>query len=359
MTSPNSGWPIGGLRAEESLYSHVTRRKRELAGDLVAITTVYLDTNFWIWLERSARGKALEPSHTALLAELRRGVAGGHLRCPTTDGTILELVLRHPPDRQHEPLALIDELSQSTSLLPQRERIELEVDRLLASPNGSDPRLVWVRSSYLFGETHPIPNPEFFDERAQLEIQKRFFEHLWWTPVSSFMMTTGGLQYDERTDLEALASTLDQANRLHSTDGGSFREFLDIERRGMGETLSELAEPVAKRLRPEETYEARLWSVFFSKALGKPAGQRKLPTANILSSLHAIRRSDTSRRVKPNDHHDFDHATAALAYCDAFFCENGLADSIRSAGLATADCFVTSKVEDALTFIANLPRSCP
>lgn len=348
------------IDAAVSLYEHVHRRKAELANQVTSITTIYLDTNFWAWLERAARGEASKPAHGALLASLRKGVAEGILVCPTTETTLLELVLRHPPDRQDEPLFLIDQLSQLTSILPQKDRMELEIEQLL-SPNADGTPLVWVGSSYLFGETHPVPNPDFFDAATRLDIQKRFFDHRWDSPVSTFLKANA-IQHDERPDLIALAARFDQENKNHSADGKSFADFLSIERRGISHILAELAEPVASRLRPNETYDTNLWANLFYRALNRPSGRKKLRTANILASLHAIRRANSAQRVHPNDLHDFEHATAAVGYCDAFFCEASLAEGVRSAGLLNAgayDCFVTSRTEDALTFVETVSNASP
>lgn len=46
-------------------------------------------------------------------------------------------------------------------------------------------------------------------------------------------------------------------------------------------------------------------------------------------SFHAAMRWDKQRKFKPNEYFDFQHGTAALAYCDLFLTEKPLWDMIR------------------------------
>ena len=59
-------------------------------------------------------------------------------------------------------------------------------------------------------------------------------------------------------------------------------------------------------------------------AFKKPETRNGLRSLHIGASIHAAMRWDKKRKFKPNDYYDFEHATAALSYCDAFLTEGSL-----------------------------------
>jgi hypothetical protein len=61
----------------------------------------------------------------------------------------------------------------------------------------------------------------------------------------------------------------------------------------------------------------------------KPEHRDLLRSIHIEVSFHAAMRWDKQRKFKPNDYYDFQHETAALAYCDLFLTEKPLHDMIR------------------------------
>jgi hypothetical protein len=68
-------------------------------------------------------------------------------------------------------------------------------------------------------------------------------------------------------------------------------------------------------------------------------------------------RWDKDRKFKPNDYYDFEHATAALAYCDAFLTEGPLHDLVTRPQLnleAVNGCRVFSDIEAAADYIRSL-----
>ena len=65
-------------------------------------------------------------------------------------------------------------------------------------------------------------------------------------------------------------------------------------------------------------------------------------------------RWDKQRKFKPNDYYDFEHAVAALSYCDAFLTEGPLHDLITRPQIsleAVNECRVFSDVQAAADYI--------
>lgn len=80
----------------------------------------------------------------------------------------------------------------------------------------------------------------------------------------------------------------------------------------------------------------------------------------MLATLHAAVRANRGRKFKPNDLPDFDHAAAAMGYCDAFFTDHKLCKllTLPPVQLATFfGCRVLSEVRDAVQWLEALPAA--
>jgi hypothetical protein len=85
-----------------------------------------------------------------------------------------------------------------------------------------------------------------------------------------------------------------------------------------------------------------------------------LPTMNVLATIHAAVRWNRRQRLKANDFLDFQHATAALGYCEAFLTERSLASLITASHTRLDqmyECKVMSSVEAAVEYLTTLERS--
>jgi len=89
-------------------------------------------------------------------------------------------------------------------------------------------------------------------------------------------------------------------------------------------------------------------------AFKTPKGKNTLRSLHIHASIHASMRWDKQRKFKPNDYYDFEHAVAALSYCDAFLTEGPLHDLITRPQIsleAVNECRVFSDVQAAADYI--------
>jgi len=99
------------------------------------------------------------------------------------------------------------------------------------------------------------------------------------------------------------------------------------------------------------------WRTVVFTALQEEEGCKQLPSLHVHTCLHAAFRWDKLRTFKANDIFDFFHASAALAYCQAFFTERSLCATITSKELGLDkfyNCHVVAKVEDAITYVRTL-----
>ncbi len=68
-------------------------------------------------------------------------------------------------------------------------------------------------------------------------------------------------------------------------------------------------------------------------------------------------RWDKKRKFKPNDFYDFEHAKAALGYCDLFMTDKALCDMVRRPQLdlkAINQCTAVSNVLEAIDVLGAM-----
>ena len=91
-----------------SIDRHVKSRVVELGRLLDARAAIYLDTNFWILLRKSALGLDSNNANSELLRQLHSGVTKEKLFCPASDSVFLELLKQSDSSSRVATARLID-----------------------------------------------------------------------------------------------------------------------------------------------------------------------------------------------------------------------------------------------------------
>jgi hypothetical protein len=152
----------------------------------------------------------------------------------------------------------------------------------------------------------------------------------------------------------------------------SFEGTYDIELRGgielagdmVVECLTYLAEKEAG-LTDAGSPESRAELINMSRnllyfAMKKPEHRAALRTIHIGAALHASMRWDKQRKFRANDYYDFEHARAALSYCDVFLTEGPLHDMITRPQInlhSINGCKVVSEPSEAAHLLRHLSRA--
>jgi hypothetical protein len=92
-------------------------------------------------------------------------------------------------------------------------------------------------------------------------------------------------------------------------------------------------------------------------AMKTERGTATLRTLHIETCLHAAVRWNKGQKFKANDFFDYQHASAAVGYCDAFFTERSLCSVLTRSDLALDklyNCTVVATPEAALEYINQL-----
>jgi hypothetical protein len=357
-------------RPDVSIEQHVKRRVVALGRSLDQRIAIYLDTKFWIMLRDCAAGGPRDPTVAELLQRLRQLVSSGRVFCPFSENHLYEFMKQEDRRSRRATARLVDELSLGVALTDHRTRLGTEVAHFVHSyTDGAENlhplrHLVWSKLGYVAGFSHP--SGMGVDPETERALQKAFFDHMWTVSFAEMIETLGSssppgsLDFDTAELNRGIAENADQIR--------SFAQAYAAELRGAVELGADMAMDVmAERFRkksgnaPPEAGSAewqKFWmqwaNLLFAALKKNDEARQQLRTLHIHASLHAAFRWDKARRFTSNDLYDFEHASAALAHCGAFFTEHALCSTITAGNVALDamfQCRVVSKAADAVAVL--------
>lgn len=358
---------------EVSLDSHTRSRLLELGAMLASRKAIYLDMRFWILLRDAIRTDGSSVT-IRMLSTLRALVKSGVVFCPISDSTFFELLKQTDRSSRLATAGLIDELSLGVTLIPFKVRAGTEIAHYVhsAKPTASVyslRELVWSKLSYVMGVSHPMHKA--LDGLTNLALQKAFFDHMWDKNSLVQMCTQLGEEFvhDDPLRYRQTSARLNVLNQVHASDLKSFRKtykneligVLDLFAGTLAKIMASMLPYGAGALPVEGSVERldvdRHCLSFLVGALDTEGGRKAMRSLHIKSLLHAAIRWNKKQALKPNDLFDFDHAVAAIGYCDGFFTDGPLRAMLSRRDLKLKedfDCFVSSDVDECLQYLTNL-----
>jgi hypothetical protein len=339
---------------EISLERHVKSRVVELGRRLESRAAIYLDTKFWILMRNSAVGRNNDPAAQELLQRLRKLVQDGKAYCPIGESTFCEFLKQDDLNSRLETARIVDELGLGVALLEHRTRLGTEVSHFVHSTERSRDlhplhHLVWSKVAYVLGFIHP--SNMGFDAETELAIQKAFFDRMWNMRLEEVMITLG--THSPLGGLDLAVSDLNEGVKQNADQIKSFTQAYDAEIGGVIELGADMAmdvtgdmfrkrtgeEPPERKSAQWRTFWNQWANLLFIALRRRPQIRQQLRTLHIHAALHAAFRWDKARRFTSNDLYDFEHASAALAYCEAFFTEHALRATIVARNVALDELF--------------------
>lgn len=355
------------LEPHISLHQYVTNKKIDLWRSIQQKTIIYLDLRFWINLRDA--NKSQKAKYIRLLNTLKKGVSKGIILCPISESIFLELLKQDDVSTRYKTAELIDDLSLGITLENEHCRIQYEISscfsRLGKFPTSIVPNYqrVWTKAAYVLGETHPAHAR--FEKEDELAIQKAFFDHMWELPLTK-LISTIKTEVDTNADI---GNILDNGKFAHANEIKSYQQAFKNEARGMADICDGFALEAIRDSaiiqgvmyeKPSAESERELRNNckhLLAHLLEKKEVRKDLKTLHILISLHATHRWNRDQRFKNNDLYDFNHAAAALGYCDAFLTEGPLKTMLNQNHHSLKDdfnCISISDTEEATSYIEKL-----
>lgn len=348
-----------------NLGEYVRAQHRTLAGRMAALTRIYLDTNYWLFVRDAYAGRPRSDTHKQIYEKLLHLVSSGRAVCPATDTVIYEVFRQNDSVTRLMTAEVIDELSMGIALEQTEQRVKIEILHFLrlCRQSADTPYTlsdwVWTRACWVLGEMHPYL-PQLPPE-VQARLQIGFFEEMAKRGIADIVRSLASAPEPvPKTFLDNLARKLTEdkmrnADEIHSLKQAFMMEVagvLDVYRDDIAGALAFISGSEA--VAPAEV-EAEIEVIKELFRAGK-AGI-SLPFFNTQAGLHALFRWNRSQRLKPNDWLDYCHAGAALPYFDIFLTEKVLASTITSPALrydALYDTRVCSDAAEALDILDTI-----
>lgn len=352
---------------------HSRNRQVELASSLLERRAVYLDLKFWIGLRDANAADSTPHPYGDLLTSLRQAVSNGRAFCPISDSCFLEVFKQSDRSSRRKTAELIDELSLGVTVIPFDLRIGTEIAHLLHAALPPDQvipldQLVWTKLTYVLGYHNPPVS--MFDEHTGRAIEKAFFDHMWAIPLVEMERLLGdAMSAEDPGHHEQLARTLTQGIEEHAAKLKSFKQAYEHEVVGVmdpyaGRAADILCDMAPRSMGPRPAKNTAEYRDIERHCLGllvaamkTPNGKTTLRTLHINTCMHAALRWNKGQRFKANDFFDFQHAAAAVGYCDAFFTEHSLCSVLTRSDLALDTlygCTVVSTPEAALQYVHSI-----
>lgn len=357
---------------EVDLRRHVRNRQIELATSLQERRAIYLDLKFWIELRNAKAADGAPHPYSDLLLALRQAVSSGQVFCPISDSCFLEVFKQSDPTTRKKTAELIDELSLGVTIIPFDLRVGTEIAHLLHAARTQEQvfpldQLVWTKLSYVMG--YDSPSVGMFDKHIGRAIEKAFFDHMWTIPLVEMERLIGGAMSGKDPDHhELLARTLTQGIEEHAATLKSFDQAYEHELVGVldlyagraTDILCDMAPPSmgpppARDTTEYESIEQHCLGLLVA-AMKTARGKATLRTLHIETCMHAAVRWNKGQKFKANDFFDYQHAAAAVGYCDAFFTERSLCSVLTRSDLSLDkqySCTVVSTSEAALQYVRS------
>lgn len=350
-------------KSDVSIDQHVRKCQIELAQSLQTRHAIYLDVKYWIILCEAFLCRSKSPPDQELLNEITKLADKGQIFCPISESIFVELMKQRDMKTRLATAQLIDRLSLGVSLIPFFIRTSTEIAHMLHSyykPGSTYPLqwLVWSKLSYVMGPVHP--SNTVFDAETELLMQKAFFDRMWNISLEEMINTIGEAPVPPLDAFDSLASKLNIGNAEHANELRSYEQTylneisgaIDVHLGAAAAILEDMArihgDKEKAKVQPE------ILRNLIMEVYRRGEIHKIVPTLDIYAHCHASVRWNKGQQLEPNSFFDFHHASAALAYCEAFFTERTLCALLTQNSISLDrkyDCRVCHKVNDAIEYL--------
>jgi hypothetical protein len=333
---------------------------------------IYLDLKYWIYLRDGFMGRARSAVHDEILQRLLTLVQVGQCLCPFSFPIFDELLEQDDPVTRQATAQVIDALSLSICIQDPFTLAETELYAFLQKFHSVSRGIfnlrdyVWTGASYCAGEM--IPTKTAFPPVEELVVQKVMDDLLMSETLESVVQSLYGSQRKAQDNFHSILNDNNSRRGSNLNFGAAYTEELagaiDAYHPSIRNALSYLFEAEHGHSPAPSDYSIerrvhRLKTLIFRLVMAGPA-RKELPSIHIHAAIHGAIRATGSRRYKPTDLSDFQHAALALPYYDIFFTENSLAHLITHPPLKLDTLYgstVLSREEDAMNALLRMERS--
>ncbi len=356
-----------------SVERYIRSKRVELAHEIQYAKKVYLDTKFWILLRDARMGNAAGYNAMKLLHVLEDLVAKNLVVCPISNDTFAEIFKQTDTETLKACVQVIDDLSKGIAILAMKERIDLEVFHFIGEKTkGTDSvysldELVWTKIAYVLG--FATPTSDSWPPDINYAIQKAFIDQMWVVTLTDMLDQMGDDAISQVSKFPDISQELNEGKFSHIKDHKSFKQLFIGELAGLLDLYKPDFQDLMVYLYKSETGQSLSADEISSDNSGRMVAnliyhafrlnkiKSELPSFRIGAGIHAAVQWDKGRKYKPNDIHDFQHAAAAVPYCDYFLTEANLRHLVCDKNLkfdALFRCKTISDITDAIKELSQI-----
>ena len=357
----------------EKIDIYIRGLKNQLGAEVSKKKLIYLDVNYWIYLRKCMMKEEIQTEYYDFYNMLFDLVKNNEVLCPINHSVFTELLKQDDSESRINTAKVIDLFSNSTTLIFEFEREELEIQYYIRQKLLSDENLipvkqnVWVKIPYIMGIA--IPYNDKIDKDIQEKIQIEFFNHSWNITLEEMMKKYLRDSVLPFLDMSKRASKLNKGKFSHSVGIKSLKSLFRTELKGGLSVYIDLAIRYFELL--TKNHPEILSSLKSKYSINNPKDLcnkieedilndeigNYLPDVYINICIHTLMRWDKTRQFKPNDIYDFEHGRAALPYYQYFFTEGPLKHmlSMKPYELSKKyDCVVENDINEINKLLMNM-----
>lgn len=357
---------LGG--SAQTIDQYVRAHCIGLAGTVMRRRRAYLDTCYWIRLRDAQMRRDVAAVDHQLLAALRSRVRDGSFLCPISDATFYEVHSQSDDTTRVATAELIDELSAGVAITTQHDRMATELAGMLHRRAGLETfepsALAWVPISAVLGEQHPVI--AFVPDDVQLALQKGYYDLMCRMRLADATRLTGAIPREARF-ADDVARDLQAANEDHAGEHGTFDALRLAELDGSMDLFVDAAISILRVLasrtqgRVPLLTDDRLATDVATQLLRALARVTEFPhdcpSLFVKATCYAAVRWDQLRVFQSNDMMDFNHASAALPYCDGFLTDRALRAMLQQRNTRLAELYPCAVFSDPTLALAWIESS--
>jgi hypothetical protein len=354
------------------MYRRVMRLR--MADFALSRHRIYLDMNYWIWLRDAAFRQPKLPIHAELWRRLRQLSKSGRGFCPVSYPVFAE-VLKQNTSTRRRTACVVDRLCGGVCIVDKSSRVRVQLSHFVWTKLLGDQTLkpsiqyIWAPTSHFLGMGHA--EMQNWPSEVNLKQQKlwlQFTQYLKFSDVFELMKELPPAERDNwrHTLLQNFMSdrTREQLRSLNATYKIEVGASTDIIAKDIADFAIDLFDKgIRSPLGPEASHTDLAASLASIITTGLTMGRitTDFPQYHIMGVIHATIRW-MRRRYQVNDPMDHQHATAALPYCNAFFTERDLRDTLTRGPFhldRAYGCHVISDPNEAVAYLEEIAGKTP
>ena len=334
------------------IETYYLQRRVEYARSVKGRKKIFLDTNFWIYL-RDASLCTDGGVGSKLLEQALAGVRDGRYIFPVSHEILVEIFAQTEKKSIYKSCELIDELSEGMCIIPCDARKELELFNQFREIENEAKleisEMAWTKTPYdsglIFG---PLPGLKNYD---LLNAQIKAIDDMWNKSLRDRIEVLdygNGRSSPRFPDISEILN--EQKNKHKDTFNSRCEAYLALVHTDLndcGDLIQIDGEGDYVKLRKSIVNDIQN---HVYKHTESGTDLERLSSIHIPAAIFSAIHWDKRRKFKKNDWLDFQHATAALSFCDLFFTEGPLKSLITRKDLNldnVYNCVVLSTPEDA------------